>query len=88
MTDETPMTDTERATAYEAEAARLLDKITHRGYWSGEISPEADRFVELIVQAAVLRMAAVASMTDARTRAAYLQNDPHGLLPHTGTESV
>jgi hypothetical protein len=56
MTDETPMTDRERAEAYETEAAQLLDKVTHRGYWSGEISPEAGKLVELIVQAAVLRM--------------------------------
>jgi hypothetical protein len=58
MTDETPMTDTERVEAYEAEAAQLLDKVTHRGYWSGETSPEADKFVQLIVAAAVARIEA------------------------------
>lgn len=65
MTDDTPMTDEQRAEAYEAEAAHLLDKVTHRGYWSGDTSPEADKFVELIVQAAVLRVSSLTAMARA-----------------------
>jgi hypothetical protein len=52
------MTPLQRAEAYEVEAAHVLDKVTKRGYWTGEVSPEAAKFVDLIVQAAVLRMSA------------------------------
>jgi hypothetical protein len=50
------MTPLQRATAYEVEAAQLIDKVTGRGYWSGEPSREATRLVDLLMEAAVERI--------------------------------
>lgn len=64
MTDETPMTATERATAYEVEAAQLIDR-TIRKLPDGITTSQSLKLVELIVQAAVLRVAALTAMARA-----------------------
>lgn len=40
----------------EYRAAKMLDKVTHRGPWSGEPSEEAVRLVNLLIGAAVERI--------------------------------
>ncbi len=58
------MTNAERATAYEAEAASLIDR-TIRKLPEGVTTAQSARLVELIVQAAVLRVAAATAMARA-----------------------
>lgn len=60
MSDETPMTDADRATAYEVEAAQLIDR-TIRKLPEGITTAQSLKLVELIVQAAVLRVKSAAS---------------------------
>jgi hypothetical protein len=58
MSDEAGMTASERAAAYEVEAAHVLDRLTKRAVADMPPSELAEKFVELIVEAAVLRMRA------------------------------
>ena len=60
LTGETPMTDSERAEAYETEAAALIDRLTARAFAGMPPTEPAKKFIELIVQASVLRMKAAA----------------------------
>lgn len=59
MTD--PMTPAERATAYEVEAAQMIDR-TIRKLPEGVTTAASLKLVELIVQAAVERMSAVTNI--------------------------
>jgi hypothetical protein len=80
MNDSTEgMTPAERAEAYEAEAARIIDKVTGRGYWSGEPSKEAVELVDLLVQAASART--VEAMRQMLDNAAMANRAPKALTP-------
>lgn len=58
------MTNAERATAYEVEAAQLIDR-TIRKLPESVTSAQSLKLVELIVQAAVLRVASLTAMARA-----------------------